>query len=89
MTDPSVATSLRDLESAAPFTRRHIGPDAAEQQQMLRPSASTRFHDLLDAALPDSIRTDKPLDLPPALSEAGVRDGAAGAVASATTSRCR
>ena len=31
------------------------------------------FHDLLYAALPDSIRTDKPLDLPPALSEVGAR----------------
>ena len=32
------------------------------------------FHDLLYAALPDTIRTDKPLDLPPALSEVGVRE---------------
>ena len=74
MTDPSVATSLRDLETAAPFSRRHIGPDAAEQQQMLSALGFDSFHDLLYAALPDTIRTDKPLDLPPALSEVGVRE---------------
>ena len=74
MTDPSVATSLRDLETAAPFSRRHIGPDAAEQQEMLSALGFDSFHDLLYAALPDTIRTDKALDLPPALSEVGARE---------------
>ena len=74
MTDPSVATSLRDLETAAPFSRRHIGPDVAEQQAMLSALGFDSFHDLLYAALPDTIRTDKALDLPPALSEVGARE---------------
>jgi glycine dehydrogenase len=78
LTDQPAATaesrSLRELETAAPFSRRHIGPDAAEQQQMLTALGFASFHDLLYAALPDRIRTDKALDLPPALSEVGVRE---------------
>ena len=72
MSDPTI--SLRELEAAAPFSRRHIGPDPDEQQHMLRTLGYDSMHDLLYAALPDSIRTDKPLDLPPALSELGVRE---------------
>ncbi len=65
---------LCDLESAAPFSRRHIGPDSAEQQHMLAALGFDSFHDLWWAALPDTIRTDKALDLPPALSELEARE---------------
>ncbi len=61
--------SLTALESAAPFARRHIGPDAAEQQHMLSALGKESMDELLQAALPDSIRQAKGLDLPPALSE--------------------
>ena len=61
--------------AAAPFARRHIGPDAAEQQTMLADAGlRLRSTTCSYAALPDSIRTDKALDLPPALSEVGARD---------------
>ncbi|MFY9913607.1 MAG: aminomethyl-transferring glycine dehydrogenase [Nocardioidaceae bacterium] len=66
--------SLRELETAAPFVRRHVGPDAAEQQHMLAALGYASTDDLLYAALPDNIRVDKPLDLPPALSEVSVRE---------------
>ncbi len=66
--------SLRELESSAPFARRHVGPDAAQQQRMLDALGYATTDDLLYAALPDNIRVDKPLDLPPALSEVGVRE---------------
>ncbi len=61
--------SLRSLESAAPFSRRHIGPDAADQRHMLETLELSSLDDLVYAALPDSIRASKPLDLPSALSE--------------------
>jgi glycine dehydrogenase len=66
--------SLSDLESAAPFARRHIGPDAAEQSQMLAALGYESMADLLYAALPDTIRTTKPLDLPAPMSEVAVHD---------------
>ncbi len=68
---------LSALESAAPFARRHIGPDADEQSQMLGALGYDSMADLLSAALPDAIRTTKPLDLPDAMSEVGVRDALA------------
>ncbi len=71
---PEPRPSLSDLETAAPFARRHIGPDAAQQRHMLDTLGYASFEDLLYAALPDNIRVDKPLDLPPALSEVGVRE---------------
>jgi len=62
---------LSALEFSAPFSRRHIGPDAADQQRMLRALGYEKMADLLDAALPESIRAAKGLNLPPALSEVG------------------
>ncbi len=73
MTDP-----LLDLESAAPFSRRHVGPDSAEQHHMLSTLGFASFEELLYAALPDTIRTDKALDLPPALSEVQAREALLG-----------
>src|SRR5262249_37911065 len=57
------------LEQAHPFSRRHIGPRPGEQDDMLRVLGYASLADLVSAAVPDSIRTAKPLDLPPALSE--------------------
>ncbi|MBA2560743.1 MAG: glycine dehydrogenase (aminomethyl-transferring), partial [Propionibacteriales bacterium] len=70
--------SLISLESAAPFARRHIGPDPAEQAHMLAFLGYETLGDLLYAAIPDTIRTTKPLDLPAPLSEVGVREVLAG-----------
>jgi glycine dehydrogenase len=64
-------TPLAALESAAPFARRHIGPDAAEQQTMLAALGYESLDDLIYSAMPDRIRSYEPLDLPPALSEVG------------------
>ncbi len=52
------------------FARRHIGPDAAEQQQMLETLGFDSFDDMIYAAVPDAIRTGAELDLPPAMTEA-------------------
>ncbi|MGI8701440.1 MAG: aminomethyl-transferring glycine dehydrogenase [Nocardioidaceae bacterium] len=61
--------SLSDLESSAPFSRRHIGPDASEQRAMLDALGYDSLSDLVDAAMPDSIRSRAELSLPDAMSE--------------------
>jgi glycine dehydrogenase len=52
------------------FARRHIGPSAEEQRQMLTAVGYSSLDELTGAALPASASTP-PLDLPPALDEAG------------------
>jgi len=54
------------------FERRHIGPDPAEQQQMLTALGYRSLDALIDEAVPSQIRTDRPLALPAARNEAEV-----------------
>ncbi|MGH3275047.1 MAG: glycine dehydrogenase, partial [Streptosporangiaceae bacterium] len=54
------------------FADRHIGPARAQQQRMLDAIGFASLDDLTTAALPAQIATSRPLDLPPALSEAQV-----------------
>jgi glycine dehydrogenase len=54
------------------FARRHIGPDAAEQQEMLALLGFDSLDALIDRAVPASIRRRQPLELPAAHSEAEV-----------------
>ena len=61
--------SLSDLERADEFTRRHIGPDDAEIAAMLEVVGAASLDELIDRATPRSIRSARPLDLPPARSE--------------------
>ncbi|GAB2863761.1 aminomethyl-transferring glycine dehydrogenase [Actinocorallia aurea] len=51
------------------FTDRHIGPSPADRQKMLETVGFADLDALVDAAVPASIRTGRPLDLPAALSE--------------------
>ena len=51
--------TLSELENAAPFASRHIGPDAAEQQTMLSALGFESLDDLVAAAMPDRIRDDR------------------------------
>ncbi|MGI8693687.1 MAG: aminomethyl-transferring glycine dehydrogenase [Geodermatophilaceae bacterium] len=67
---PSPPTpSLSELESAAPFRTRHIGPDPDEQQRMLDVVGYAGIADLIDAAVPKSIRTFEDLSVPAAATE--------------------
>ncbi|GLY87211.1 aminomethyl-transferring glycine dehydrogenase [Actinoallomurus iriomotensis] len=65
-----------------PFAARHIGPSPAERAAMAETAGYDGVGALVDAAVPARIRTDRPLDLPPALSEvealARLRELAAG-----------
>ncbi|MGH3711933.1 MAG: aminomethyl-transferring glycine dehydrogenase [Micromonosporaceae bacterium] len=53
-----------------PFARRHIGPSPDDQQRMLEAVGYTSVDELMDAAIPEAIRTYDPLGLPSAASEA-------------------
>src|SRR3954452_1408166 len=51
------------------FSSRHIGPDRAEQDEMLRAVGVPSLDALMDEVIPASIRLTQPLNLPPAESE--------------------
>jgi glycine dehydrogenase len=53
----------------SPFVSRHIGPDADEQTQMLKAIGYGSVGQLMDAAIPESIRFHGELDLPAGISE--------------------
>ena len=63
--------TLSSLEEADAFTRRHIGPSAAEEQAMLSTLGFDTLGDLIDAVVPPSIRRREPLPLGAPLTEAG------------------
>jgi glycine dehydrogenase len=65
----SDAPSLHELDAAAPFARRHIGPGTHERQVMLDALKYASLDDLMAAAVPAGIRSDDELGLPPASSE--------------------
>jgi glycine cleavage system P protein (glycine dehydrogenase) len=55
--------------SAEQFADRHIGPSPDDVERMLSALGVASLDDLLDQAVPASIRDDKPLELDGALSE--------------------
>ncbi|HET8619519.1 MAG TPA: aminomethyl-transferring glycine dehydrogenase [Acidimicrobiales bacterium] len=55
--------------SAAPFADRHIGPSAADVEHMLAALGLSSLDELIDQAVPASIRDGKPLELEDAISE--------------------
>jgi glycine dehydrogenase len=61
-------------DAAAPFATRHIGPQADERDKMLATLGLGSLDDLVEQAMPSSIRLQAPLDLPPALTEAETLD---------------
>ena len=64
--------SLAELRAAAPFTTRHIGPSADDRAKMVALLGRADLDDLIDAAVPPSIRSHTPLALDDGLSEADV-----------------
>jgi glycine dehydrogenase len=61
---------LAELEQADQFVGRHLGPSAAEQDTMLAALGIASLDELVDRAVPDSIRSRTPLDIAPPCSEA-------------------
>jgi glycine dehydrogenase len=65
-----------DLSFSDTFAQRHIGPDDADVDAMLDTLGYESLDALVDATIPDAIRTDRSLDLPPAQTEEQVLDNA-------------
>jgi glycine dehydrogenase len=61
---------LRDLETAAPFATRHIGPSPDEIAKMLAAVGRASLEELALEAVPEAIRATSALNVPPAASEA-------------------
>jgi len=62
-------TSSASLAHPDRFVRRHIGPNPAETEEMLKLLGHDSIDALTDAAVPKQIRLGKPLNLPAAQSE--------------------
>ncbi len=63
---------LAALDAAGTFPARHIGPSDSEIAAMLHAIGAATLDEVADMAVPAAIRTNRRLDLPPPLSEAGV-----------------
>ncbi len=61
--------SCQEFCSPRSFAARHIGPSPAEQSEMLRFLGVSTLAELIRQTLPESIRLNRPLNLPPPLSE--------------------
>ncbi|MFQ5632794.1 MAG: glycine dehydrogenase (aminomethyl-transferring), partial [bacterium] len=51
------------------FARRHLGPSADETQEMLKTFGKTSLNDFIGEIIPQSLQTQKPLELETPLSE--------------------
>jgi glycine dehydrogenase len=61
--------SLEQLEAAAPFVERHVGPSEDEQAKMLAVVGYGTLGELVADAVPGPIQSFEPLDLPEAAAE--------------------
>ncbi|GAB4170455.1 MAG: aminomethyl-transferring glycine dehydrogenase [Wenzhouxiangellaceae bacterium] len=72
MTTPGKHTTLRQLEDRAEFIGRHIGPRDHEIEAMLHTIGLKSLEQLIDEAMPPSIRDERPLALRAARNESQV-----------------
>jgi glycine dehydrogenase len=61
---------LSELEAADQFVSRHIGPDEADIAAMLLVVGRASLDDAAAAAVPESIRSNQAMNLPPPIDEA-------------------
>src|SRR5574343_110464 len=66
----SALKPLGELENAAEFQARHIGPDAADEAAMLSVIGQASRRALIEAVVPASIKRSVGMQLPPAATEA-------------------
>lgn len=74
MTQQSFDPAAPHGASTGAFAPRHLGPRGREVQTMLDQLGYASLDALVDAAVPASIRADRPLDLPAARTETEVLD---------------
>jgi len=70
MMNQRLQAPLSELHESDAFARRHIGPSAPDEAHMLQAIGQPSRQALMDALVPPDIVQDRPMDLPPALSEA-------------------
>ena len=63
-------TPLAELENAAEFVARHIGPDAADTAHMLSVIGAASREALVDALVPRNIVRSQAMDIPGSVTEA-------------------
>jgi len=68
----SALDELAALEANDSFVSRHIGPSDAETAAMLAAVGAASLDDMAAQTVPATIRTNRALELPPAIDEAGV-----------------
>ncbi|HYY15855.1 MAG TPA: hypothetical protein VE965_04265, partial [Gammaproteobacteria bacterium] len=66
---PDPKRSLTELEMRGDFIRRHIDSDHQQIAEMLESLGLDSLGVLVDKAVPASLLSDEPLDLPPPMSE--------------------
>ena len=64
------SSPLAALENAGEFQARHIGLGAADERHMLDAIGEASCASLIEGIVPASIARSRPMDLPPAISEA-------------------
>jgi glycine dehydrogenase len=79
-------TSMRS-DAHGSFQRRHIGPDTASRDRMLRAIGVPSLDALIDQTIPPGIRSDNGLDVPEADSEHGYLRRLSGIAARNTVAR--
>jgi glycine dehydrogenase len=65
-----VLAELSELEENDGFVRRHIGPSETELAAMLHAVGAATLDDVAGKTVPDSIRSNQALNLPPPIDEA-------------------
>src|SRR5688500_8616691 len=65
--------SFERLPPTDRFAERHIGPDADQVRSMLQTLGCASLDALIEETVPASIRTARPLEVPPAADEAAAR----------------
>jgi glycine dehydrogenase len=68
----SALAELTALEAADGFVARHIGPSETELAEMLRVLGAASLEEVAAKTVPQAIRTNRALNLPPAVDEAAV-----------------
>lgn len=65
----STTASLTELEANDAFIQRHIGPDAAQQAEMLQQLGLDSLDQLIESTVPEKILRQQPMDLEQACTE--------------------
>ena len=69
MTKAAIESAVDPLRMTDTFMERHLGPDSAQREAMLRALGLGSLEELIDSTVPASIQLEQPLELPESLTE--------------------